>query len=288
MSFDLIWIGLIQGLILFFFTFGLFLSFRVMQFPDLTGEGSFPFGAALTSWCLLHHMSPFFFLPLVFGLGGCLGLLTVLLRFKLNIHSLLAGVIVNTMIYSVNLRIMGAPNVAFFNEKVLMVFQTQSFFFKIIFLIFCSFIILLGFFCFFQTEKGLAWRTIGLNSSFAKKNGLSVHLSTGLALFWSSGLSALAGCFLAQIQGYSDLNMGIGLLIHGLASLMIGESLFSPSSKFFLFAPFVGALLYQQVQGVVLSLGVSPTDLKFITGAFLLIILFFHQTLFKKMKIESW
>lgn len=264
--------GLVQGCILALVALGIFIPFRILNFADLTGEGSYPLGGAVCASLLILGVHPGIALGIGAMAGGLLGVFTAVAHIRLGVNTLLAGIILSTMAWSVNLRLMGAPNLALFDQ--LTIFSSvggQG----------GTVLVLLGlvsvctgaFFIFLHTGKGLRLRAQGANAAFAARQGVNGHLYTALGLGLGNALIGLAGALMVQLQGYMDISMGLGMVIHALAALMIGEGLLGQRSLMLqLLAPFLGALLYQQIQGGVLSLGLAPSDLKFVTGALTLVL----------------
>ena len=170
------------------------------------------------------------------------------------------------MIYSVNLRMMTKPNIALFNYS--------AFNFGILSLTAIIVACLIIFFTFLRTDYGLRLRAVGLNPKFAARRGISINKYTSLGLFIAGSMFGLAGSLIVQLQQFMDIGIGVGIVIHGLASLMIGETIIGNSNLVKqLVAPVIGALVYQQVQGLALSFGLAPSDLKFFTGTVVLLVL---------------
>lgn len=269
MSTDLILTGLLQGLILALVAYGIMIPFRLLNFPDLTAEGAYPLGGAVCASTLLAGFHPAIAIAFSALASGIMGICTSLVTLRLKVNSLLAGIILSTMAYSVNLQIMGKPNISLFDAEIF--FGQNSLITNILILL--SFIALLiaplG--LFLRTEAGLRLRAVGLNPDFARRQSISVTKYTLFGLFISGCYVGLAGSLMVQLQSYMDIGMGIGIVIHALAALMIGESIISQNTlNRQLIAPLIGALVYQQIQGLALSLGLAPANLKFLTGAIVL------------------
>ena len=267
MSIDLIMAGVVQGLILAMIAYGIMIPFRFLSFPDLTAEGAYPLGGALCAGLMSHGTSVV--LAMLVGImgAGAMAMGTAFVHLKLKVNTLLAGIILSTMAYSINLRIMGKPNLALFDNDRLFHFTVLS-----LVLIIAVCVVLYAFFL--RTDFGLRLRAVGLNPAFVEKQGVSLSRYTILGLFMAGALFGLAGGCMVQIQHYMDVGMGVGIVIHGLASLMIGESVMGNNTlNRQLIAPLVGALLYQQIQGLALSLGLAPSDLKCFTGAVVLVVI---------------
>jgi putative ABC transport system permease protein len=175
------------------------------------------------------------------------------------------------MAYSINLRIMGKPNIALFNCDGLF---NEDICINIFILMINLLLPILMLALFLRTDYGLRFRAVGLNQDFAARQNISLKRYTVLGLFIAGGLSGLAGNLMVQLQKYMDIGMGVGILIHGLASLMIGEAIVGNRTlNRQLLAPLIGALLYQQIQGIALSFGLAPSDLKFFTGSIVLLVI---------------
>jgi len=257
--------GLLYGLILALVALGVMIPFRLLNFPDLTAEGAYPLGGALCAFLLIHHVHPLLAIALASVAGGLLGVGTAYLHLRFQLNTLLSGIILSTMIYSVNLRLMGKPNVPLF--EIAHLFPGNLY---ILFLLNAAFVSVA--YLLLNTEKGLRFRAVGLNPYCAAKLGVNLSRNIVFGLFVGNALSGLAGGMIVQIQQYADIGMGFGIVIHALAALMIGESLVGSQTRLRqVLAPFVGALIYQQIQGLALSVGLAPTDLKFITGAIVLL-----------------
>lgn len=270
--------SLMQGLVLSILTVGIMIPFRILDFPDLTSEGSYPFGGAICAYLILMDIHPGFAIIAAFLGGGLIGSATAMINLKLRINTLLAGIVVSSMAYGLNLRLMGRPNLAIFELNNLFSSIGEDLVFRIITLICINLIVIVPLLLYLYTEKGLVLRSIGANKRFAMRNGVNVALYTMTGLFIGNGLCGLAGGILVQLQEYMDISIGMGIMINALAALMIGEAIIRPDhiSKQFL-APFVGAILYQQIHGLALSIGMMASDLKFLTGSIVVLILFLNQ-----------
>lgn len=272
--FDLISVGILQGLLLSIVAIGIMIPFKVLNFPDLTGEGAYPLGGALCATLILIGMPPLLATLLCCLAGGIIGMGTAFFNIRFKMNTLLAGIILSIMLYSVNLRVMDKPNLALFEVPTLFTTFSDFPFIKIGILFFLNVLLLIGLYRFLQTEKGLRLRAVGLNPSFSERQGINPSFYIFLGLFIGNALVGLAGSLMVQNQEYADIGMGIGIVIHALAALLIGESLIGTRTlKQQLLAPLVGALIYQQIQGLALSIGFSPTDLKLITGGIVLFIM---------------
>jgi putative tryptophan/tyrosine transport system permease protein len=266
MTIESIITGLQQGLLLSLVAFGIMISFRLIRFADLSAEGAYPFGGAVAACLFLWYPSTILATVGALVAGGFLGLGTAWVHLRFKVNTLLAGIILSTMIYSVDLRLMGKPNIALLNSALsgINIWVLGA-------LVLC---VMLPLVYFLLTEYGLRLRAVGYNPDCAKDQGVSVTGYTFLGLFIANAYTGFAGGLMVQCQQYMDIGMGIGIVIHGLAALMIGESVLGNHTlKRQLCAPVVGALIYQQMQGMALSLGCAPSDLKLLTGVIILLMI---------------
>lgn len=278
--YNLIGITLAQSLIYSLIALGIMIPFRMLNFPDLTSEGSFPLGGAVCAAALIAGIDPFTAVLIAVFAGFVVGNITAYIHLRFHIHSLLAGILVLTMLYSVNLRVMGRPNVATFDQDSLfgiiarmldneaLAFESQ---FKIIVVGILLVILAGAIFWFLTTELGMGLRAVGSNSTMAAAQGINIWSYTMVGLGIANAMHAMSGAIIVQSQGFSDVNMGFGILINGLAALMIGEAIIGRQTVWRqLSAPFVGSIIYYQLRSFGLSLGLQPSDLKLATGLFVL------------------
>jgi putative ABC transport system permease protein len=263
-----------QGLIIAIVALGVMIPFRLLNFPDLTSEGTFPLGGCFCAVLLIQGFSPINAMLIAAITGGVMGMFTAGIHIKLRVNTLLAGIIVSTMLYSVNLRLMGKPNVALFNQESIFSFFANTQTNKMILLLVLNFVVIGLFYQFLKTEKGLRFRAVGLNPAVAAHQGTHLTLYTIFGLFLGNALNSFSGALMVQMQGYADVGMGIGIIIQALAAMMIGETLIGTQRLYQLvLAPFVGALVYLQIQGLVLAMGLQPSDFKLVTGVIVLLTL---------------
>lgn len=262
-----------QGFILCLVAMGMLIPFRFLDRPDLTCEGTYPLGGCLVAISLTYWGSSVIGLFLGVILGGLFGVLTAYLHHRLRIHSLLAGILVVAIIYTINLRIMGQSN--------LPLFQHPSFIsdLNVSGLLTTLFIISLGvtglIYGFLQTEKGLQFRLVGLNPFLAETQGINIQYQQYLGFFIGNALCALAGGIMVQAQAYADVGMGWGILINGLAALMLGEAITGARTiGRLILSPLVGACCFQALAALAMVLGGKPTDLKLITSLVIITTLF--------------
>ncbi|MBS0509012.1 MAG: ABC transporter permease [Proteobacteria bacterium] len=275
---QLIPVTLAQSLIMGFVVLGIMLPFRVLSFPDLTSEGAFPLGGCVASVLIAAGANPWLAVVMAIAAGFLAGCCTAYIHLRFRIHTLLAGILMTTMLYSINLRIMGRSNVSLFGSDSILdtiaVAGSGSAFNKIALV---GLVLALVFFAlnyFFKTEKGTAMRAVGANPDMSEAQGINVWTATIVGIGLAGGLSALAGALMVQSQGFGDINMGLGVLINGLAALMIGEAIIGNGNVLRqLLAPIVGAVVYYQLISLCLAANMPPPDLKLATGLFVLLML---------------
>ena len=275
---SLIPVTLVQSLIYAFVALAIMLPFRMLNFPDLTSEGSFPLGACVCGALMAAGAGPVPALALAMLAGFLAGCSTAWIHQKVKINTLLCGIIVLTMLYSINLRVMGQPNVPLFTFQNLFGLVLgghkddswwQAGLLAIAIAMFCGLLL-----WFLHTQVGAAMRAVGSSLAMARAQGINVTLYTVVGLGLANGLAALSGAVLAQNQGFADVNLGFGVLVNGLAAVILGETLIGTRTVLRqVLAPVVGALVYYQVISAALAVGLRPSDLKFITGLFVLLTL---------------
>ena len=276
---DLILSTVGQGLQWSVLALGVFLTFRILDIADLSVEGSFPLGAAVAATAITAGLGlpAAFVLALVAGslAGGVTGLLTT----KLRIPALLAGILTMIGLYSVNLHVMGKSNVGLLqNETVFTILENSlglsvAMSGLVVGLVFAVAIAVVIYW-FFGTELGTAVRATGFNPQMARAQGINTNTMVVLGLVISNGLVALSGATVAQANGFADVGMGVGTIVIGLASVIIGEVLFSPKTfKTSLAAVILGSIIYRLVIAFVLVMGMPPNDLKLFTAVLVAIAL---------------
>ncbi|WP_404425785.1 ABC transporter permease [Thalassospira australica] len=271
-------VTLAQSLILAFVVMGIMIPFRTLHFPDLTSEGAYPLGGCVAGVLIAAGVNPALTIIAALLCGFAAGCCTALIHLRFRIHTLLAGILMMTMLYSINLRIMGKSNLSIFGTGSVFdwaPFVTPGFpAAKIIIAGIIGAAVFVALNWFFKTEKGTAMRAVGANPAMAEAQGISVWVSTIGGVGLASAFSATSGALMVQSQGFADVNMGLGILINGLAALMIGEAIVGKHSVFRqLLAPFVGAIIYYQLVSLCLAAGMPPPDLKLATGLFVLAML---------------
>lgn len=280
------------GLILSLLAFGILISFRVVGFQDLTVDGSFALGGACVATLIVSGTHPLLATLLAAVAGALAGAVTAVVHTRFGVNQLLAGILVMTALYSVNLRVMGRSNVPLLSQRTLAtyaedsarmflgereevnVFGWQAKTVDLVTLLLagsCATAIGLLLFLFFRTNLGIAMLAVGDNSRMIRAQGVNVERMTMFALFIGNGLIGLASALLAQYQGFADVQMGIGMLVWGLASVILGETLVGTRKIGFLVAGAVmGSVLFRLLVAIALRMGLNPNDLKLITAVFVL------------------
>ena len=275
-------LGFLYGLV----ALGVYLSFRVLDFPDLTVDGSFPLGAAVVAALIIKGVPPLIATGIAAGAGAIAGLCTATLNVKFKILNLLASILTMIALYSINLRIMGRPNLPLLNQPTL--FQPINNFIQswpepiptfgnTILLATIALITKLIFDWFLQSEIGLAMRATGTNPAMARSQGISTSAMILLGMAIANGLAAFAGALFAQLNGGADVGMGIGTIIFGLAAVIGGETIFSRLSIVqATIGAIVGSILYRIVIAIALQadvLGIQSQDLNLVTAVLVTIAL---------------
>lgn len=264
---------------------GVYLTFRVLDFPDLTVDGSFTLGAAVTATLIVLGMNAYLATLLGTLAAASAGLVTAWLNLRFNILHLLASILTMTALYTINLRVMGKPNVALIMEPtVLTPFESlglADMYLKVVFVAVSAVLVGLAVAWFLTTQYGLAMRAVGANKRMAQANGIVVSEKVYVGLALSNGLVGLAGALFAQTNGFADSTMGIGTIVVGLAAVIIGQSLFpSRSMLVIVLSCIVGSLLYRVAVSMALNadfLGFNASDLNLITAVLVALSLVFPK-----------
>ena len=275
---SLIPVTLAQSFILSFVVLGIMIPFRMLSFPDLTSEGAFPLGGCVCGILLAAGVTPPLAIAVAFVIGLAAGCCTAFIHLRFRIHTLLAGILMSTMLYSINLAIMGKSNLSVFGSPTVFdwVPFTEAGFpaSKIVIAGLIALVVLIALNLYFKTEKGTAMRAVGSNPDMAEAQGINIWAATIGGVGIASAFSAAGGALMVQSQGFADVNMGIGILINGLAALMIGEAFTGKQTVLRqLLAPFVGSIIYYQLVSLCLAAGMPPPNLKLATGLFVLAML---------------
>jgi len=260
-----------QGLVYAIMAIGVYLTFRILDFPDLTVDGSFPLGAAVAAKMIVSGYHPVVatLVPLLFG--ALAGIMTGILHTKGKITGLLAGILTMTALYSINLRVMGKPNIPLLRETTVITMSNSSglpqWLTNILLFAFCVIVIKFILDWFLFTEIGLALRATGDNPHMIRSMGVNTDSMKILGLALSNALVAFSGALVAQHQGFADAGMGIGMIIAGLASVIIGEVVIGARSiPVATIAVIGGSIIYRLAIAVALLIGFRSSDLKLITA----------------------
>jgi putative ABC transport system permease protein len=279
------------GLILALLALGVYVSFRVFNFPDITADGSITLGASVAAILVVSGVNPFVATLVAAAAGMVAGSVTGTLYAKLGIQKLLAGILVMTALYSVNLHVMGKSNVPLLSEETLATLagelgvrlagaetltvggwevRTHDASVLLAALLLTSAVAAL-IYVFFRTNLGTAMRATGDNHQMIRANGVNDGNMVVMGLAVSNGLIALSGALLAQYQGFADVQMGIGMVVWGLASVIIGEALVrSRRLGITILGAVMGSVLFRLMVAIALRWGLDPNDLKLITALFVL------------------
>ena len=282
-----------SGLIYALVALGVYISFRVLDFPDLTADGSFPLGGAVAGVAIIADVNPW--LACIFGMlaGGVAGLVTAWLHVKLGILQLLSSILVMVALYAVNLRIMQAPNLALLGEPTIfdeLVTDSNGYWMRCV--VIGGVVIAAKFFLdwFFSTEMGLAMRATGSNLRMSQAQGIATSRSILLGMAISNGLIALAGAIFVQTQGGADISIGVGTIVIGLAAVIIGETILpAKKMRWITLSAIVGAILYKFFIQIALSndalraIGFGPQDVNLVTALLVVIAL-----ILPKIKSKIW
>jgi putative ABC transport system permease protein len=277
------WLGSIAlGLCYGFLAMGVFITMRIYNFPDITADGSLTLGASVTAAMLVSGAPPILAIIVASAMGFVAGTLTGVIHTKLRVNGLLSGILVTTALYSINLRIMGRANVPLLTvQNIITPFEKSLsalpkyvvaiLFFSIAILLIWALLALL-----FKTNFGLAMRATGDNETMIAAQGVDTDFMKIIGIGLSNALIALSGSLVAQYQGFADIGMGIGIIVFGLASVIIGESLiFGARRKVgvtgLLLLVVVGAIVFRMLVAFALQIGLDPIDFKLITAVFVLL-----------------
>ncbi|MBA4532648.1 ABC transporter permease [Brevibacillus halotolerans] len=275
-----------QGLLFAVMALGVYLTFRILNFPDLTVDGSFALGGAMAATLISEGTNPVLATLVATGGGALAGAFTGVLTTKGKINGLLAGILTMIALYSINLRIMGKSNVPLLRETTLYSIAKDmsipdftvngiTLFSGVAFLFLAGVFLLKGILDYFlHSDIGLDLRATGDNPTMIRSYGVGTDGTLIMGLALSNALVALSGALIAQFQGFGDVNMGIGMIIIGLASVIIGEVIVGDKSIMrATFAVIIGSLLYRFVIAYALKVGLSPGDMKLITALLVIVAL---------------
>ena len=285
-----------QGMIYAIMALGVYITYKILDFADLTVDGSFPLGAAITATMITRGANPIVTLLASFVAGVIVGILTGLIHVKLKVRDLLSGIIMMTALYTVNLRIAGKANLPIYNKSTIFdnkvvdsIFTGPFRQFRTVIIIFVIMIIVkLLLDWYMSTKSGFMLRAVGDNDAIVTSMGVDKGLIKIIGLAVANGLVTLSGSVYAQQQRFFDVSMGTGTVVIGLASVIIGTSLFKKVTFLRVTSSVVvGSIIYKVCVAVAIRMGLEASDLKFITAALFLIILVVSMDRKKKVKINA-
>ena len=262
-----------QGVLWGLMTLGVYITFKILNFADMSVDGSFALGGAVSATLIVHGMNPWLSLIPAIITGMIAGGVTGILHTKIKIPEILAGILTMIALYSINIRIMGQANTSLLGEDTVItklsgVIGASTNTLALVIGIIVSVIVIAALYWFFGTEVGSALRATGNNEYMVRALGSNTDTMKIIGLMVGNGLVALSGAFVAQSQGYADVGMGQGTIVIGLASIIIGEVVFGNRFNFAykLTAVVGGSIIYRIIIAIVLQLGMKSTDLKLLTA----------------------
>lgn len=270
--------AILLGLALGSMGFGIFISLRIFNIPDITTDGSYTLGAAITASLLSKQISLVEIIPIVIISGGLAGMATGIIHTKLKINALLAGILVMTSLYSINLSIMGRSNIPLIGtanvQQVFSFIQNEGIRWLLLFLAFMM--VLLGILTWLlKTDFGIAMRATGNGELMARAAGVNTNSMKIIGLAIANSLTAFSGFLICQYQEFSDISMGIGIVIFGLGAVMIGESILNALKIepliFHLLGVLAGCIIFRIIIAFALSIGIDPNWLKLVTASIVLL-----------------
>jgi putative ABC transport system permease protein len=296
-----LWIGAVNlGFLYSFMALGIFITYKIYDFADITVDGSFTTGAAVSSVLIIAGMNPFLSIVFAFFGSAAAGMLTGLIHTRFKVNGLLSGILVMTGLYSINLRIMEKSNIPLLNsptfisiiEKYNPGFNNELWI--CIFLIALMIVFWVIFSAFFKTDFGVTMRATGNNEIMVAANGVNVNWMKVFGIALANGLVGISGGFVAQYQGFSDIGMGVGAVVFSLASVIIGEAIIKRRSIFLrILSVILGSIIFRIMVALALYIGLNPNDLKLITAIFVLLTLvisgaFSSKKYLSKVKISNF
>ncbi len=285
-----------QGLIYAIMALGIYITYKILDFPDLTVDGSFPMGAAITALMISRDMNPLLTLPVSFLLGVVSGICTGVIHVKLKVRDLLSGIIMMTALYTVNLRIAGRANLPIYNKMTIFdnevvnalvpepLRQYETVWIILIITLIAKYILD----WYLRTKSGYILRAVGDNDAIVTAMAVDKGMIKIIGLAIANGLVSLSGCIFAQQQRYFDASMGTGTMVIGLASVIIGTSLFKKITLLRVTSSVViGSVIYKACVAIAIKFGFQSTDLKLITAVLFLIILVLGRERKRKVKADA-
>ncbi|MDO5719006.1 MAG: ABC transporter permease [Tissierellia bacterium] len=268
-----------QGLIYSVLAMGVYFTYKILDIADLSVEGSFPFGALLFAKLVSSGVDPIIGTILTFIIGTLTGLLTSALFISLRIKALLAGILTMTMLYSINLRLNGKPNISLTDQKLIFDYLNtgNKYIDKLIILIIIVAISKFLIDKFLKTEAGYLLVATGDNESLVRSLGESSNKYKIMGLMISNGLVALSGALLAQTNKFADITMGVSIIVAALASIIIGDTIFRHRKLRGTTRAIIGAIIYRIIGTIALKIGLSPQDLRLINGLIVVVFIAYNN-----------
>lgn len=275
------WGAVELGLVFAFVAIGVYLAFRILDFPDLTVDGSFPLGAAVAAVLIIAGLNAWLATAVAMAAGALAGIVTATLNVRFKILNLLASILTMIALFSVNLRVMGKPNVALLNEPTMLSpfygLGLRDYLVRPLFIFVLVIIAIVVVWRFLESDAGLAMRATGTNARMARAQGVKTGNQIYLGIAISNALVALGGALFAQTNGFADVTSGVGTIVVGLAAVIVGETLFGTRGLLVaLIGCVVGSILYRLAIQLALStdaLGLKASDLNMVTAALVAIAL---------------
>jgi putative ABC transport system permease protein len=275
------WGAVELGLVFAFVAIGVYLAFRVLDFPDLTVDGSFPLGAAVAAVLIIAGLNAWLATGIAMLAGAAAGIVTATLNVRFRILNLLASILTMIALFSINLRVMGKPNVALLNEATMLTpfygLGLREYLVRPIFIFILVALAIVAVWRFLESDAGLAMRATGTNARMARAQGVNTGRQIYLGIAISNALVALGGALFAQTNGFADVTSGVGTIVVGLAAVIVGETLFGNRGLLVaLIGCVVGSILYRLAIQLALStdmLGLKASDLNMVTAALVAIAL---------------
>src|SRR6056297_177706 len=281
MYFGFLVTSLEQGLIYGIMAIGVYITFRILDFADLTVDGSITLGAAVSSRMIILGYNPFLTLLAATFAGGISGSVTGFLNTRLKIAPLLSGILTMTALYSINLRIMGRPNIPLISSRTIFDIFNYTKYNELLLILIVVILVLITLILFMKTKLGYALRATGDNPAMVRSMAINTNNMKFMGLIIANSFVSLAGALIGQYQGFADISMGIGTIIAGLASVIIGEVIFNNDKLYYTIPSIIiGSILYRGSISFALMSGFAASDLKLLTA--LIVIVFLSAPNIKK------
>ncbi|GAA4788153.1 ABC transporter permease [Olivibacter ginsenosidimutans] len=270
--------AIVQGLCLVPMGLGIYITMKIFNFPDITTDGSYTLGAVICAVGLTHHVPLSILIPLIFFGGAIAGTLTAWVHTRLKINALLSGILVMTGLYSINLTLLGRSNIPLlaYTNLFTPIFDINPLLNQLVITASMVLLLICGLSYLLRTDFGIAMRATGNNEVMVRSLGVNTATMKWIGLALTNAMVAFSGSLMAQFQGFTDINMGIGIVISGLGSVMIAEAIIRwfATEKIGIHLLFVamGVIIFQLVLAFTLSIGIDATLLKLLTSCFVLLI----------------